>query len=1176
MNTDIYRSSAMLALFAATVLAAGLMAMVGAKPAWAEPNFTEAQNYPVGHYPTYPTDLTAADFDGDGTAADLAVAIPNSTTPDTLGNVAVFSNEGDGSFAAARNVTAGISPSSVTSADFDRDGKEDLAVANGSNVSISLSNGDDTFQAAKYFPVGGSPAQVITGHFNDDAVVDLAVASLGSDAVSVLLGNGDGTFRAAKNFEVGDTPVSVTSGDFDGDGKTDLATADDPRNPASGNIADGVSVLLGNGDGTFKDAWRFSFPTGPDNHANPQQVVSADFDGDGKADLAVANHGGGDIGGNGCCNPGYVRVLLSNGDGTFSEGSYLDNAPGMWRPDSLTTADFDQDGIADLAIAQETNPDRGVVAVSLGNGDGTFNEAGAFTADYYPTFVIAEDLNDDNYPDLAVANREAFDQGDPFTKVSVLLNIPPPGATTSTSGPSRTAGEPQPSFQLASSETNASLADSSVAAAGSTTRISVDPSGAQLSTSSSGSASISSDGRYVVFTSTSSDLVANDTNNRTDVFVRDRTTGTTRRVSVDGSGNQGNDTSAVPFISADGRFVTFTSRSTNLVANDTNNAQDVFVRDRDTDADGIFDEAGFVSTERVSVSSSGTQGNNIDWGIPRPSISSDGRYVAFSSRATNLVANDTNGTYDVFVRDRTMGTTQRMSVSSSQTQPDRGGFGPSISANGRYVAFTSRSTNLVSGDTNGAEDVFVRDLTTGTTRRVSVDNSGNQANGACNEFACEGSSVVSISSSGRYVAFNSAAFNLVANDTNELNDIFVRDRDTDADGVFDEMGAASTERANVVGCASQANRGGFSPSISSDGRYVTFNSQSTNLVSGDTNVSPDVFVRDQTTGTTQRVSVGSSGTQSHLGGGGSSISSDGRFAAFSSQALDLVANDTNGFTDVFLRELGDAPPQTGDCMAPITTRSSHRLPNAAGWNNSNVTVTLSAQDNEGDSGVKEIPYSATGAQSIPETVYDPQSPPIINTEGATTITYFATDNAGNRESPAKTFKVKLDKGAPTVGTVSPTNGATGISPTTNVEATFSEAMDADTLTPRTFTLTKQGSTSPLEATVSYDGANKKATLDPTSDLEANTPYTARVTGGPSGAKDPAGNALAQDRTWSFTTAAPPALPCTTTGTANAETISGTSGADVICAGGGNDTIKGLGGNDIFKGEAQRHVTRRRW
>jgi Bacterial Ig-like domain/RTX calcium-binding nonapeptide repeat (4 copies)/FG-GAP-like repeat/WD40-like Beta Propeller Repeat len=1109
MKTNTDHPRVLLALFAAAVVAAGLIALMGAKPAWtAEPTFEPATNYPIDPNLNFSLrELTAADLDGDGNAADLAVA--GSASFETLGNVAVLSNNGDGTFAAARKDPAGIAPSSVTDADFNRDGKEDLAVSNSgsSNVSILLSKGDGTFQAAKYFPVG-SGGQVTTGHFNDDGAVDfvdLAVASIGSDAVSVLLGNGDGTFRAARNFEVGDAPVSVTSGDFNGDGKADLATADDPYNPPSGNIADGVSVLLGNGDGTFKDAWRFTFPVGPDNHANPHQVVSADFDGDGNADLATANRGGGDFGGSGCCNPGYVRVFLSDGDGTFSAGQYLGNAPGMWHPDSLTTADFDQDGITDLAIADDT--DDGVVAVSLGNGDGTFNEGAAFTADSYPTSVIAEDLNDDNYPDLAVANRAANPRN-----VSVLLNIPPPGATTSSSGPSETAGDPQPSFQLASSETNPSLAGSSAAAAGNTTRISVDPSGAQLNTSVSTGPSISSDGRYVVFTSTSPDLVANDTNNVTDIFVRDRTSGTTQRVSVDSSGNQGNDSSQLPSISADGRYVAFTSLATNLVANDTNKVEgssfgdDVFVRDRDTDADGIFDEAGAVSTERVNVSSSGTQANNIDRGRYRPSISTDGRYVAFTSRAANLVANDTNS----------------------------------------------------------AEDVFVRDLATGTTQRVSIDSSGNQANGACNEFACEGSSIVSISSSGRYVAFNSSAFNLVANDTNDLNDIFVRDRDTDTDGIFDEAGAASTDRVNVGGCTTQANHESLSPSISPDGRYVTFGSQATNLVANDTNASPDAFVRDRQTGITQRVSVGSSGTQAHLGGGGSSISADGRFTVFASQALDLVANDTNGYTDVFLRELGDAPPQQSDCVAPTTTRTVSPLPNANGWNNSNVTVTLSAQDNEGGSGVKEIRYSATGTQSIPETVYDPQNPPIINTEGATTITYFATDNAGNRESPAKTFTVKLDKGTPTVGTVSPTNGATDISPTTNVEATFSEAMDADTLTTSTFTLTKQGSTSPLEATVSYDGANKKATLDPASDLEANTSYTARLPGGSSGAKDPAGNALAQERTWSFTSAAP---PCTKTGTANAETISGTSGADVICAGGGNDTIKGLGGNDILKGEA---------
>ncbi len=153
-----------------------------------------------------------------------------------------------------------------------------------------------------------------------------------------------------------------------------------------------------------------------------------------------------------------------------------------------------------------------------------------------------------------------------------------------------------------------------------------------------------------------------------------------------------------------------------------------------------------------------------------------------------------------------------------------------------------------------------------------------------------------------------------------------------------------------------------------------------------------------------------------------------------------------------------------------------------------------------------------------------------------------------------------------VNSTSPVNNATGIASTANASATFSEDMNQSTLTTDTFTLTKQGSTSPLAATVSYNGANKSATLDPASDLEANTSYTATVKGGPSGAKDLAGYALAQDHVWTFTTAAPPAS-CTITGDANANTISGTSGDDVICAGGGNDTVNGLGGNDTLKGEA---------
>ena len=188
-------------------------------------------------------------------------------------------------------------------------------------------------------------------------------------------------------------------------------------------------------------------------------------------------------------------------------------------------------------------------------------------------------------------------------------------------------------------------------------------------------------------------------------------------------------------------------------------------------------------------------------------------------------------------------------------------------------------------------------------------------------------------------------------------------------------------------------------------------------------------------------------------------------------------------------------------------------------------MSLNAQDNEGGSDVKELTYSAIGAQPIPSTTMLanqlPKQLPIISSEGTTTISYFATDNAGNNEPPAKNFTVRIDKSTPAVSGVSPIDAATGVALTEYVTAAFSEAMDPTTLSPGTFTLTKQGSSSLVAARVSYDGANTKATLDPDSALEANTTYTATIKGGSTGAKDLAGNALAQDQSWTFTTAPPP-------------------------------------------------------
>jgi len=413
-------------------------------------------------------------------------------------------------------------------------------------------------------------------------------------------------------------------------------------------------------------------------------------------------------------------------------------------------------------------------------------------------------------------------------------------------------------------------------------RVSVDNSGGE---GDGGSIypSISSDGRYVAFDSTATNLVAGDTNARGDVFVYDRVTDTIEMVSVDNSGVQGDDGSYNPSISSDGRYVAFTSYATNLVTGDTNTFSDVFAYDRVTN-----------EIERVSVDNGGVEenGNSQD-----PSISSDGRYVAFESPATNLVIGDTNARNDVFVYDRVTNEIERVSVDNSAVQGDGSSYRPSISSDGRYVAFYSFAANLVAGDTNGRSDVFVYDRVTNEIERVSVDNSSVQGN--------NDSYNTRINSDGRYVAFHSEATNLVTGDTNTDSDVFVYDRDTN-----------EIERVSVDNGGVEGNDDSEYPSISSDGRYVAFTSHATNLVTGDTNTDSDVFVYDRDTDTIEMVSVDNSGVQGDDVSEYPSISSDGRYVAFESNATNLVAGDTNARDDVFVSYTvsGTSPGGGGGCF----------------------------------------------------------------------------------------------------------------------------------------------------------------------------------------------------------------------------------------------------------------------
>jgi hypothetical protein len=401
---------------------------------------------------------------------------------------------------------------------------------------------------------------------------------------------------------------------------------------------------------------------------------------------------------------------------------------------------------------------------------------------------------------------------------------------------------------------------------------------------------------------------------------------TTERTSLAWNGAQAALDCLYPALSGDGRFAGFFSRDPNLVPGDTNGASDAFLRDRlnatteivslaDSGAqanDDSFDlsisgdgrfaafwsyatnlvagDTGLHSdvfvrdrqlgrTERASVSAAGIAGNDDSF---KGSLTPDGRFVCFLSYASNLVAGDTNHCLDVFVRDRQAGTIDRVDLSSSGAEGNDDTFQASISADGRFVAFSTWATNFARVE---AQDVFVRDRVLGTTELVSRSSAGVHGNGA--------SMVTALSADGRYVAFGSAASNLVVGDTNAAWDVFVRDRTL-----------GTTERVSVATSGAEGNAAsGPDLAISADGRFVAFASAASNLVDGVTLASPEVYVRDRLLGTTTCVSVATGGAPGCFrAGDGIGLSADGRFVAFASQARNLVAGDSNGQEDVFLHD----------------------------------------------------------------------------------------------------------------------------------------------------------------------------------------------------------------------------------------------------------------------------------
>src|SRR5215211_1155022 len=405
-----------------------------------------------------------------------------------------------------------------------------------------------------------------------------------------------------------------------------------------------------------------------------------------------------------------------------------------------------------------------------------------------------------------------------------------------------------------------------LAAPGDITRVSVASDGAQGNDMSRWP-QISGDGNYVVFESSASNLVSNDTNTEPDIFVNNRQTGVTERVSVANNESQANSGSESDIaMSSDGRYVAFVSMASNLVSGDTNGIMDVFVRDR------LLGQ-----TKRVSVDSSGAQASGDEWshfgGIV---ISADGRFVAFTSNVPNLVSGDTNGVEDAFVHDLQTGTTRRVSISSSGQQANGSSGSSDISGDGHLILFGSNATNLISGDTNNVSDIFLHNLLTGETTRVSVNSNEEQADASSQGGA--------ISDNGRYVAFSSDAENL-APDYEIWEHVYVRDLET-----------GETTRASVTTSGDTMVGWAEAPAISDDGRYVAFEFDDRD----DGAPQRWIYVHDRLTGQTIAA------TKGDFDGEGSpfnpSLSADGRFLAFDSGISTLVSGDTNAVRDVFMRE----------------------------------------------------------------------------------------------------------------------------------------------------------------------------------------------------------------------------------------------------------------------------------
>lgn len=927
---------------------------------------------------------SAGDIDGDG-IEELAVG--NATT-NSGGSVTLFFLNPDGSIRESSRIESGaggFGASVVAIGDLNNDGVNDIAIGasrfsvNEGAVYVYFMNSDGTVASSTTIGnnVGGGPSLSIArmgislanmGDINGDGVTDLAVGAYyygvgnavrRSGAVFVLMMNPDGTAQSVSRLSR-DTGIPVESdggfgrhvvsaGDVDGNGVNDLAVGVLPVVAAD---AGAVYLVLMNADGTSSGIREFSegafgSPTGADGITPIPYFYDrflsnlGDLDGNGIDELWVSTLRSSTTHllymTNGVVRADSSSVTITEGQTASNTGTFVDPGDGsVTLSASVGTVTATGAGVWSWSLPTTDGPLAApFVDIFLTNAAGDVDSV-RFHLDVQNVAPTITDLQFDTSAidegGSVVLTGQFTDPGTDDTHTvtvdwgdgsrDVIADI-----TTTSFSLSHTylddpySGSAEGSYQVLVSVVDDDGGQTATvdAAAGSTQRVSVASDGSEAALAA-GNFAISGDGRYVTFASSATNLVPNDTNAKTDSFVHDRVTGLTRRISVASDGSEANDHSGPGGFSGDGRYVVFESRASNLVPGDTNNTTDIFIHDLQI---GV--------TRRVSVATDGTQANGFS---SLPAISANGQYVTFESFAYNLVPGDTNIQKDIFVHNLQTGITELASVASDGTQGNDWGQRPSISADGRYVSFDTGASNLVTDDTNGEFDVFVRDRLTGTTVRASVSSTGIQSDRDALRSQ--------ISGDGRHVVFYSNATTLVT-ETFSRTQVFLHDLTT-----------GQTELVSVddSGDPADGNSGYPQPTVSHDGRFVAFLSEGKNLIEADTNNRPDVFVRDRINGTTEHVSLTNDGTQSTGRPTSAAIAANGLVVAFSSDGSDLVTDDTNGTADIFVRGLGQpglAPPELlVRNLEPVLTTQEDEAIEAYDW------AVLSREITFADVGINDV------------------------------------------------------------------------------------------------------------------------------------------------------------------------------------------------------------------------------